>query len=285
MSITEEPECISTNESLDLEVPGEDRRPRMFGRVPVDPITQNEAVSRIMTALNEGRGGIVVTPNVDQLAQSAKQPALYQFFERASLVLADGAPLVLAARLAQCPLPERVTGADLLWALTEAAASREDGGVFLLGGAPGAADRAADRVVERFPTLRRPGAHCPPLGFEPDPDEFAAMVSAIRAYQPEIVFCGLGFPKQEGLATALSRVFPDVWFVGCGGAIAFAAGDVSRAPRWMRENGIEWLHRLVMEPRRLASRYLGRDLPFAIGMMIGAMLRRSPALAGPRSAG
>jgi len=254
----------------------------MFGRVAVDPVTQREAVGRVMAALDAGQGGIVVTPNVDQLAQSAKQPALYQFFERASLVLADGAPLVLAAKLAQCPLPERVTGADLLWALTEAESARENGGIFLLGGAPGAADRAADRVVERFPTLRRPGTHCPPFGYEPDPDEFAAMVSAIQAYQPRIVFCGLGFPKQEGLATALSRVFPTVWFVGCGQAIAFAAGDVSRAPKWMRENGIEWVHRLVTEPRRLASRYLGRDLPFAIKMMIGAVLRRSPVVPGPR---
>jgi len=250
---------------------------RIFGRIGVDAITEEEAVRHVMSELQAGNGGIIVTPNIDQLAQAAKHGALNELFDNATLVLPDGAPLVLAARISGRPLPERVTGADLLWSLTAAEASRTGGGgVFLLGGAAGAATRAARHLEKQFPNLRAPGTHCPPHGFEYEASQIDQIIAAIDEYRPSVVFCGLGFPKQEGLAAELARWFPRTWFVSCGAAIDFAAGDVPRAPHWMRETGLEWLYRLVSEPNRLARRYLCRDLPFAAKLLLQAVLHVAP---------
>ncbi|MEV7007133.1 WecB/TagA/CpsF family glycosyltransferase [Streptosporangium sp. NPDC051022] len=248
------------------------RRVHVAG-LAIDPMTEGEVVDHVVAALKRGEGGHLVTPNVDIGWAAARDPEAREIVERADLAVADGMPLVWASRLLGTPLPGRVTGADLIWSLSEAAAFYRHP-VYLLGGAPGVARQAADRLTARHPRLLVVGADAPPYGFEPTPEGCAKIREALVAAAPRLVFVGLGFPKQDRLIARLREDLPATWFVGCGSAIAFAAGAVRRAPPWMRRAGLEWLFRLLNEPGRLARRYLLHDLPFALRLLTVCLFRR-----------
>jgi N-acetylglucosaminyldiphosphoundecaprenol N-acetyl-beta-D-mannosaminyltransferase len=168
-----------------------------------------------------------------------------------------------------------VTGSGLIWALS-AGLALDGSSVYLLGGDPrtGGAGRAAARLLERYPGLRIAGAQSPPFRFEEDPHALQRVLSRVVEAEPDLVFVGLGFPKQERLITQLRPVLPASWFLGCGAAINFVAGDCKRAPVWMQRTGLEWAHRLAAEPRRLARRYLRDDLPYAVRLLGSSALRR-----------
>ncbi|MEA2459306.1 MAG: N-acetylglucosaminyldiphosphoundecaprenol N-acetyl-beta-D-mannosaminyltransferase, partial [Thermoleophilaceae bacterium] len=172
-------------------------------------------------------------------------------------------PLVWASRLQGSPLPARVAGSDLMWSLTAEAALR-DRSVFLLGGAPGACDAAEERLRTCYPGARFAGTWCPPVGFEYDAVEIEKVRRLIGQAKPDIVYVALGFPKQERLIAYLRSEFTGTWFLGVGFSLSFIAGQTARAPDWMIRLGLEWLHRLGQEPRRLAKRYLVQGLPFAV---------------------
>ncbi|MCC6660734.1 MAG: WecB/TagA/CpsF family glycosyltransferase [Phycisphaerales bacterium] len=233
-----------------------------------------------MAGLAAGRGGWVVTPNLEILRRLTTEPALATLVAPADLRLADGMPLIWASRLQRTPLPARVAGSDLIWSLTGRAA-RDGRSVFLLGGNPGAAEHAAAEFARRFPGLRVAGHHCPPMGFEKDPGQLAALEALLLAACPDIVYVGLGSPKQEHLITRLRPLLPAAWFLGIGISFSFVTGEVRRAPRWMQACGLEWAHRLVQEPRRLAKRYLVHGLPFAARLLLVSAWRgfrgRAPA--------
>ncbi|MGJ6961035.1 WecB/TagA/CpsF family glycosyltransferase [Streptosporangium sp. G11] len=247
------------------------RRVRVAG-VAIDPMTESEVVDHVVAALKRGEGGHLVTPNVDISRTVARDAGARRFVERADLAVADGMPLVWAARLLGTPLPGRVTGADLIWSLSEAAAFYRHP-VYLLGGPQGTAAQAARELVGRHPKLVIAGVGAPPYGFEDDPESYARVRDAVIAAAPRLVFVGLGFPRQERLIASLRRDLPGTWFVGCGSAIAFAAGTVRRAPVWMRRGGLEWIFRLTREPGRLARRYLVDDLPYALRLLTVSLVR------------
>ncbi|MGW0804163.1 WecB/TagA/CpsF family glycosyltransferase [Nonomuraea sp. NPDC002799] len=243
------------------------------GGVEVDAVTEDEVVRRVGDELAAGRGGRIVTPNVDICRAAATDPALRHLVCSADLVVADGMPLVWAARLLGTPLPQRVTGADLIWSLSELAA-RDGHPVYLLGGLPGVAEQAAAELAGRHPGLRICGVHAPPYHFDATDEGRARVRREVVAARPRLVFVGLGFPRQDRLIAELREELPGAWFLGCGAAIAFAAGTVSRAPEWMRTAGLEWAFRLAAEPGRLARRYLVDDLPFALRLLSGCLATR-----------
>lgn len=240
-----------------------------------DAITEAAVVAHVGRSLDDGRGGFVVTPNVDILRQ-LRRPHLRRVLDRADLVVADGMPVVWASRVAARPLPERVTGSALTWSLAKEMGAHGRT-VMLLGGEPGVAEAAGQRLSAEVPGLGDVACHFPPFGFENDEDARAAIQEAIAAAEPEIVFVGLGFPRQELLILDLLERFPHTWFVGCGGSLAMVAGIVDRAPVWAQRIGLEWVHRLGAEPRRLAKRYLVHDLPFAAQMFVRAARSRRSA--------
>jgi N-acetylglucosaminyldiphosphoundecaprenol N-acetyl-beta-D-mannosaminyltransferase len=129
------------------------------------------------------------------------------------------------------------------------------------------------RLAQAFPRLDIAGTLCPPVGFERESRWTDRIVAALGQAQPDIVYVGLGFPKQEHLIADLRPLFPRTWFLGVGVSISFVAGDVSRAPAWMQRTGLEWIHRLAQEPDRLARRYLVDGLPFAARLLVGSALR------------
>ena len=238
--------------------------------------TEQRVLDEVFSALGDGsggpRGGWIVTPNVDVLRQIARSADVRALVAHADVFLADGIPLIWASRVQGTPLPERVTGAALLPRLSERAAA-EQRRVFLLGGADGVAAAAVTALREQHPGIAA-DAWSPPFGLEATPEGIAEIRARVGAAAPDLVFCGFGFPKQERVIYALRDLLPDAWFVGCGAALNFAAGEVSRAPVWMQRNGLEWLHRLWKEPRRLFRRYVIDDIPFALELLYRAFRRR-----------
>lgn len=234
----------------------------------LDPMTEVEAVAEILAASSTGRGGVVVTPNLDQLRQCHENPALRALVEGASLALVDGTTLLWASRLQGTPLPERVPGSGLIFSLS-AAAARAGRSLFLLGGNPGTADVAAAELRRRYPGIKVAGTHCPPVGYEHVPAEIVRVEEALRAADADLVYVCLGFPKQERLMTHLSPLFPRAWFLGLGVSLSFVAGELVRAPVWMQRLGLEWLHRLVQEPR-LFRRFIVLGIPFSFRLFASA---------------
>jgi N-acetylglucosaminyldiphosphoundecaprenol N-acetyl-beta-D-mannosaminyltransferase len=241
--------------------------------------TERACVEHILQSLAEGVGGWVVTPNLHILHECWRQPEAHALVHAANVVVADGMPLIWASRLQGTPLPERVSGSNLIWSVSEAAA-RKGQGVFLLGGSHGTADAAAQALRSRFPGLRIVGTLCPEFGFESDPEQIAEIASAVRRASPEVIFVALSFPKGERLIQQIRDVAPTAWWIGVGISFSFVSGDVKRAPLFVQRIGLEWLFRLSQEPRRLARRYLVDGIPFAILLLArsawrGAFSRRA----------
>lgn len=266
---------MMTSEQLKTSAP----RPQItLMGVQIDAITETQCITRIMTELAQGRqsghgsdhaggGGWVVTANVDHLRRLTKLPDYRALCQPASLITADGTPLLWAARLQRTPLPERVTGSNLIWSLT-AAAARDGRSIYLLGGAPGSAEGASQVLQQKYPGLRVVGTACPPFGFERDPAQMAAIRERLLATRPDIVYVALGSPKQERFIAEFRQLLPGAWWLGVGISFSFVNGDVARAPQWMQRCGLEWVHRLCQEPKRLARRYLMEDLVFALGLLL-----------------
>jgi N-acetylglucosaminyldiphosphoundecaprenol N-acetyl-beta-D-mannosaminyltransferase len=146
--------------------------------------------------------------------------------------------------------------------------------VYLLGGEPGVPEAAAENLVRRYRGLKVAGTDSPTFGFDKSPIGMAAVREHILDAAPNIIYVGLGFPKQERVIRELVPVIPGAWFIGCGAAIPFAAGRVPRAPAWMQRSSLEWVHRLAIEPRRLSKRYLLHDLPYGLSLLISAVFYR-----------
>jgi N-acetylglucosaminyldiphosphoundecaprenol N-acetyl-beta-D-mannosaminyltransferase len=233
-----------------------------IGDLCFDALDLAQTVAVVDRALALGTRGYIVTPNVDHLVQYRRNPEYRIACDDASLRLADGMPIVWAARLLGRPLPARVAGSDLLPALCQAAAGRGYT-VFFLGGAAGVAERAATRLRARFPGLQIAGLHAPPERFEPDEGAAAAAaMAAVNAVKPALLFIGLGTPKQELWVHRYWSRLDTTVAVCCGAALDFVAGVQIRAPVWMQRAGLEWLWRLAREPGRLWRRYLVRDTAF-----------------------
>jgi N-acetylglucosaminyldiphosphoundecaprenol N-acetyl-beta-D-mannosaminyltransferase len=227
------------------------------GSLALDSLTMSQAVRRIcrMAGGKHEHPKMVATAN----AQFAQIAGADQHFRRllkgADLVVADGMSVVLASRLLGHPLPERIAGVDLLVELCEEAANAGLT-VYFLGGRPGAAEKAAENLCGRFPRLTVAGIDCPPLGFEKDPVEAMGVVRRIRRAAPDILFVGLGAPKQEYWMEEHADALPVKVMIGVGCSFDVLSGEMPRAPRWMQQTGLEWAFRLGQEPGRLWKRYL-----------------------------
>jgi N-acetylglucosaminyldiphosphoundecaprenol N-acetyl-beta-D-mannosaminyltransferase len=232
---------------------------RLFG-MNIDRINLHQAAQRVLDWTRQDASDgcrYVVTPNVDHAVMFQHRSDLRAAYDAAAMVLADGAPLVAVSRLLGRRLPERVAGSDLVPKVLTMAAERRQAPlrVFLLGAGPGVAERAAKRIHGRWPGVEVVGTHCPPLGFENDPTENNRALEAVAAASPDLLIVGLGAPKQE-LWVHRHRGQIQARVALCAGAtIDFLAGEKKRSPVWMRHVGLEWAHRLMTEPGRLAGRY------------------------------
>ncbi|HEY8216541.1 MAG TPA: WecB/TagA/CpsF family glycosyltransferase [Acidimicrobiia bacterium] len=256
---------------------GASRDTVQLGPTEIDRCTMDEAVQAVMRLVAQGGPALVVTPNVDHLVLLERDPEMAAAYGRASLRFADGAPLVLLARLLRTPLPERVAGVDLTMAVLRAA-QRRSSRVFFFGGAPPVLDRAVERIRQELPRLRVAGAAAPDVELDTvTPGEREALVR-IRAAAPDLLIVFLGAPKQEKWFWRRQDVLPRTVALAVGGTVDLLAGARHRAPAWVQRAGLEWVWRLAQDPRRLAHRYLVRDRAF-----LGIAARQLRGASGART--
>jgi N-acetylglucosaminyldiphosphoundecaprenol N-acetyl-beta-D-mannosaminyltransferase len=213
--------------------------------VRIDDLSPEEAVARCQGFIQQGGAHQVVTVNPEFVVTAQSDAEFARVLASADLAVPDGAGLLLAARWMGTPLRARVTGVDLSRRLADMAA-RNGYRLFLLGAAPGVAQRAADRLVEDYPGLQVAGVYAG----SPDPAEEASIVALIRTAAPHILLVAYGAPAQDKwIARNLERLDVPVC-MGVGGVLDYVAGAVPLAPAWLRRLGLEWLFRLVRQPRR-----------------------------------
>jgi N-acetylglucosaminyldiphosphoundecaprenol N-acetyl-beta-D-mannosaminyltransferase len=232
-------------------------RIQLFG-MQIDALQLPDAVDQVLRWIDERERPCryVVTPNVDHTVMFQEKPELRAAYRDASLVLADGAPVIWASRLLGRPLPERVAGSDLTPALFAAATKQRPISVFLLGAAPGVAQRAARVIQQRWPAVTVIDCYSPPLGFERSDQENQTIIERVKAAAPDVLVLGLGAPKQELWIHRFAPQLNASVALCVGATIDFLAGEKARAPRLMQRVGLEWLHRVASEPRRLLHRYV-----------------------------
>jgi N-acetylglucosaminyldiphosphoundecaprenol N-acetyl-beta-D-mannosaminyltransferase len=222
--------------------------------VGVSAINMQMALETIQEWVENQSSNYVCVTGVHGVMESQKDETLRQIHNHAGMVTPDGMPLVWLGRLHGYGHVDRVYGPDLMLALCtmpEARGYRH----FFYGGAEGVPERLATSLQERFPGLVIAGAYSPP--FRPlTPEEDGEIVRMLREAKPDIVWVGLGTPKQERWMANYTEKLPASVMIGVGAAFDFHTGRKPQAPGWMRRNGLEWLFRLITEPHRLWRRYL-----------------------------
>lgn len=211
--------------------------------VAFDALTLTEAEERADALLRARKGGYIVTANPEIVLHSRDDAAYAAAVNGADLVLADGVGDLYAARILGTPLPERVAGSDLTPRLLSRLAER-GGSVFLYGARPGVAERAGEALRSACPGLRIAGTE---NGYISDE---TALFTALDKEQPDLLLLGLGVPRQE-LWMARNRQRTNAVMIGVGGLLDVFAGDIPRAPESWQRLGLEWLYRLLREPRRI----------------------------------
>ncbi|HJY81027.1 MAG TPA: WecB/TagA/CpsF family glycosyltransferase [Candidatus Binatia bacterium] len=218
--------------------------------VPVGMYTMTSLLARMEELIAAPGCAVAYYVNAHALNLTSRYPDYLEALRRADLVYADGASLLLAAAFLGGRLPEKLTTTDV-WPKACEMATRRGFRFFLLGGDAGVAEQMKVRTVERYPALQIVGTH---HGYFEIGDE--ELVPTINAVHPDILWVGMGDPKQVFWAEAVKKRLEVGLVVTCGGMFNFISGRISRAPHWLSDHGFEWLYRLVTEPRRLSQRYL-----------------------------
>ena len=232
------------------------------GGLPISPLTMHQLVSEVAAGISRGQGGWVITANLDHLRRFQSDALSKNLLLECPTVVADGVPVLWLAKLAGTPLPEKVSGSDLIFTLTSELA-KAAGRLLLVGGSSDEVGSAAASTLRGLnPNIGWVGHTCPWLDDDGSGEQLEKVRDLIRAESPDVVMVGMGFPKQDLVIKRLREEFDSVWFIGVGVSIDFVAGTVRRAPSWMQRSGLEWLFRLAVEPRKLYRRYLLEGLPY-----------------------
>ncbi|GAB6159006.1 WecB/TagA/CpsF family glycosyltransferase [Desulfotomaculum varum] len=211
----------------------------------IDSLTMQETVQRVAQLVKCGKPCQIITLNPEYLYRAQFQPELMEPVNRADMVTPDGAGIVWASKMAGTPVPERVTGIDLMLHLMPMA-EKEGWGIFLLGAAPGVAEAAAENLRKQYLSLNIVGT-CHGYFKEEEEED---IVSQIKAAQPHLLFVALGMPKQEQWIYKYKDRLGVPVSMGVGGSLDVIAGRVQRVSPWLRKLQLEWLGRLIKEPRR-----------------------------------
>ncbi len=226
--------------------------------VRIDIMTRNETINKAEEMLL-GHGGYIVTPNPEIVLLAQKDTEFKRILNNSTLALPDGVGIVWAARKLGADIKERVTGADFLQVLAEIA-QKNNKKMALIGGDDGVAQRAAEKLGAK-------GFDCSKIN-EGNIQISENLLNEIKNFAPEIIAVGLGQGKQEKFIVKLLPLVPSLKIaIGVGGAIDYLSGAKCRAPKWMRKNGLEWLGRLILEPRRL-PRIINAAIVFPLKFII-----------------
>ena len=252
--------CGARNDTQNALNRGDAAQPNVRDRVAilgvqVAPLRVPELHAYIGDCIESGRKALVLNVNVHALNLACEQPWLRSLFNSADLVFCDGAGVILGARILGRCIPERITYADWMWQLAAFAEARGFT-LFLLGGRPDVASRAASNLTARLPSLRVAGTHHGYFDMTPGSPENEAVVRQINAARPDILVVGFGMPLQERWLKENWQSLDAKVFLTGGAVFDYVSGSLRRAPRWLTDHGLEWLGRLIIEPRRLWKRYI-----------------------------
>lgn len=241
--------------------------------VGVNVLTWEKALNQINTWAIERQSKYVCITNVHAVVTASKEPDFGAVTAQADLVTPDGAPVAWMMRKLGASGQARINGPDLMWKYCELSERSGMQSIFLYGSTPETLALLQVKLKEAFPGLQIAGAYSPP--FRPlSSEEDAEVVDMINASGAGTVWVSLGCPKQE-LWMAAHRGRIHAVMVGVGAAFDYHAGTIQRAPHWMRNAGLEWLHRLASEPRRLARRYFVTNTLFVLGSVRQLCRRRN----------
>ena len=239
---------------------------RVLG-VRVDAVQIGDVIQRMEEWIERREAGhTIAVTGMHGVMEARHDEEFGRVLEGASLVVPDGYPLVVLGRRRGFALARRVYGPELMERFCEETASKGYRHYFY-GGAEGVAEELAKRFASRFEGMEIAGTYCPPFR-QQTADEEGEICEKIRASRADVVWVGLSTPKQERWMARMRDALGVPVMVGVGAAFDFHTGRVAQAPRWMRENGMEWFFRLMSEPRRLWRRYLVKGSEFAWLVML-----------------
>jgi N-acetylglucosaminyldiphosphoundecaprenol N-acetyl-beta-D-mannosaminyltransferase len=227
----------------------------------VDRVSLRSATEKLARLITAGGTHQVIVLPATSIMYGRRDRRFLDICNGASLVLPDGVPLLWASRVLGAPIPGRVAGSDLFWELSRVA-EKERSTCFLLGATPDVLARLERVLFKRFPALRVVGSFSPPFSPRFPVAVNEDIVRRVNSARPDILWVGLGAPRQElWIHANLGRL--DVRIaIGIGAAFDICSGSVRRAPPWMQKSGLEWFHRFLLEPRRLFRRYFIDSAPF-----------------------
>lgn len=243
--------------------------------IKVDPLTTDKLNLEIGKIIRDGRKELVLNVNVNAINQALRHRWMGDLLNSAAIVFCDGYGVILGARILGYKILERITYADWMWDISSFS-EREGFSFFFLGAKEGIAKSAADRLRERFPKLRIVGikdGYFDKTGAEND-----KVIEEINDASPDILLVGFGMPAQElWLKENWHKIDAQIALTG-GACFDFISGTIRRAPRWMSDNGLEWLFRLILEPRRMFVRYVIGNPLFLIRVIKERILRQLTSL-------
>lgn len=229
-----------------------------FMNTEIDNLTMDETLQEVDKLIQKNCSAYVVTPNVDHIVRLETNSELQNIYKNASLILADGKPLIWISKLYKTPIKEKVSGSDLFLLLCEMSA-KKGYSMFFLGAAEGVAEKAAENLKVKYNGLKVVGTYSPPYDFEEDESEIKKIKFIIKNVNPDILIIGLGSPKQEKFMFYNCKQLGIPISFGLGASFDFVAGNIKRAPKWMSEHGLEWLFRITQDPKRMFKRYIIND--------------------------
>ena len=254
------------------------------GDVPFSRVTMQETTALILLMIQKSHvPHHVVTGNLDHLYRLQSDVEFKSAYEGASLVLADGMPIVWLSKILRLngrdELSERVAGSDLFWELGRISQSHGIR-IFLLGGVEGAADGAKEALEKAYPGCDICGTYCPPFETFNTQEEQDEILRRVRAAAPDVLLVAFGAPKQEKWILANKHRLGVPVSIGVGGSFEMACGIARRAPKIYQQLGLEWAYRLMQDPARLYDRYVRHDLPFLATLLVKTI---SDVVTGGRS--
>jgi N-acetylglucosaminyldiphosphoundecaprenol N-acetyl-beta-D-mannosaminyltransferase len=233
-------------------------RVRVMG-APVDPWTMQQTVRATEAFIDRKQFAHLIGVNADKLFQMRDDPRMSTIVNRCEIVNADGASMVMAAHRLGIPVPERVAGIDLMWHLCQLA-EKHQFRVYLLGAQQKVVTQTVEVLKKHFPHIVIAGYRD---GYFSN-DEFDSVIDQVMATKPNIVFVGITSPKKELLIERFRTRGAAAVFVGVGGSFDVISGNIPRAPQWMQRMNLEWLFRMMQEPKRLIRRYVVGNTRFLI---------------------
>lgn len=218
-----------------------------------------ETLDEICRLIDVKQKSYTVAVNVDVIMKIENDQYLKKITDEADLTLVDGKPLVWIAKWHKHPVKAKISGSDLVPELCKVAAEKGYS-IFILGGAEGVAEKARKNLQEDYKDIRIVGTYSPPFGFEKDDVELKKINTVISDVHPDLVIACFGCPKQEKWIYENYKKYEGTVSICAGATVDFLAGNMNRAPGWMADHGLEWIYRLIQEPRRLFKRYLVDDV-------------------------